>query len=108
VLGLNEWLCLAALDHVKDQGPKGITGHEGADGSTIAVRGAEAWSVTWTEVVRGLKLCGLRFVPGPIQRHCQWSGVYGENIDYGVGGWRHAASCSCDVASIVCLKSSRR
>ncbi len=41
----------AARDHVLDQGPRGATGHEGSDGSTMdtRIRRYGAWSVTAAE-----------------------------------------------------------
>ena len=49
-------LTLAARDHVEDTGPRGLTGHGGADGSTMRQR---------------------------IERHADWDIYIGENIAYG-------------------------
>jgi len=49
-------LYLAALDHVNDTGPEGITGHIGSNGSTMVQR---------------------------IERYGKWDGYVGENISYG-------------------------
>lgn len=46
----------AARDHVRDQGPRGATGHDGSDGSTMDSR---------------------------IRRYGAWAGTAAENIDYG-------------------------
>jgi len=53
---LNSLLTLAGRDHVKDIGPKGITGHTGSDKSSPSER---------------------------IERHGQWRFTMGENIDFG-------------------------
>lgn len=55
-LKFSEGLSLAALDHVEDTGPAGITGHTGADGSDAAAR---------------------------VQRYGKWEKRTGENISYG-------------------------
>lgn len=49
-------LSMAARDHVRDQGPKGTTGHEGSDGSQINHRA---------------------------DRYGKWTAVIAENISYG-------------------------
>jgi len=49
-------MCLAAADHVRDTGPKGVTGHAGADNSTPAQR---------------------------LSRYGQWLKASGESIAYG-------------------------
>ncbi len=49
-------LSLAARDHVRDQGPRGATGHDGRDGSTPFQR---------------------------MERYGQWQVIAGENIAYG-------------------------
>ena len=53
---LDDSLCKAAQDHADDTGPKGITGHDGTDGSSMSDR---------------------------IERYCEWEGGLAENIDYG-------------------------
>jgi len=53
---MDENLCKAARDHAEDTGPKGITGHDGSDGSTMSSR---------------------------VERYCKWEGGLCENIDYG-------------------------
>lgn len=52
----SEPLASAAQTHVDDIGPKGITGHNGSDGSTMQSR---------------------------IEQFCQWNITLGENIDFG-------------------------
>ena len=51
-----EGLSRAAADHVRDQGPKGTTGHDGSDGSKPRDR---------------------------VGRHGRWDVVVGENLSYG-------------------------
>lgn len=55
-LRVSRGLTRAARDHVEDTGPRGITGHGGADGSTMRRR---------------------------IERHVGWDIEIGENISYG-------------------------
>lgn len=52
----NDYLALAAQDHCRDQGPRGITGHGGTDGSSPFSR---------------------------IKRYGEWGGSAAENIAYG-------------------------
>ncbi len=52
----SEQLARAAADHAHDVGPKGLTGHTGSDGSSMAQR---------------------------IERYCEWVGTIGENCDFG-------------------------
>ena len=57
-LGASRGLSLAALDHVRDQGPKGVVGHAGSDGSRA---------------------------PQRADRHGRWNELISENIEYGSG-----------------------
>lgn len=63
-LSWNGLLAEAAEDHARDQGPRGLVGHEGADGSTPRTR---------------------------IERYAVWTGVAAEDISYGYGVAREAA-----------------
>ena len=54
-------MSLAAKDHVEDQGPKGTTGHQGSDNSSMSDR---------------------------LNRHGQWLKTIGENISYGANTGR--------------------
>lgn len=56
-LSLDPSLCKAARDHANDTGPKGLTGHDGSDGSTVSDR---------------------------VERYCKWTVTLCENIDYGI------------------------
>jgi uncharacterized protein YkwD len=56
-------LSRAASDHVRDTGSRGLTGHRGADGSSLSQR---------------------------IERYGKWSGHIAENIVYGPSGARDA------------------
>ena len=55
-LGFSSGMALAALDHVHDEGPRGIVGHRGSDSSS-----------PWKRMAR----------------HGKWIGRAGENIAYG-------------------------
>ncbi|CAD8082988.1 unnamed protein product [Paramecium sonneborni] len=56
VMSWSKGLECAARDHVKDTGPKGVTGHTGTDGSSMSDR---------------------------IERYGEWDVTIGENISYG-------------------------
>ena len=60
---LSPSLSRAAADHVRDTGSRGLTGHRGADGSSLSQR---------------------------IERYGSWSGHIAENIVYGSSGARDA------------------
>jgi uncharacterized protein YkwD len=53
---LSEQICKACQDHIKDIGPKGMTGHEGRDGKNISER---------------------------IEKYAEWDGDIAENLDFG-------------------------
>lgn len=55
-LALNEEITKACRDHIEDIGPKGMTTHEGSDGSNIGDR---------------------------IEQYCEWDGAVAENMDFG-------------------------
>ncbi|MBW4577579.1 MAG: CAP domain-containing protein [Aphanothece sp. CMT-3BRIN-NPC111] len=55
-IGVSRGMSLAAKDHVKDQGPKGATGHYGSNGSSASSR---------------------------VSRYGSWQRIVGENISYG-------------------------
>jgi len=53
---LSEQMNKTCQDHIKDIGPKGMTGHEGSDGKNISER---------------------------IEKYAEWDGEIGENLDFG-------------------------
>jgi uncharacterized protein YkwD len=55
-LTLNKDITQACRDHINDIGPKGLTMHEGSDGSDIGER---------------------------IEKYCEWDGATAENLDFG-------------------------
>ena len=55
-LSLNKDISQACKDHINDIGPKGLTTHEGSDGSNIGDR---------------------------IEKYCEWDGAIAENLDFG-------------------------
>ncbi len=55
-LEVKEEISKACRDHINDIGPKGLTTHEGSDGSNISDR---------------------------LEKHCEWDGACAENIDFG-------------------------
>ena len=55
-LSLNDDIKKACKDHIEDIGPKGMTTHEGSDGSNIGDR---------------------------IEKYCEWDGAVAENMDFG-------------------------
>lgn len=55
-LTLNDEITKSCRDHIEDIGPKGMTTHEGSDGSNIGDR---------------------------IEKYCEWDGAVAENMDFG-------------------------
>ena len=55
-LTLNKDISQACKDHLNDIGPKGLTTHEGSDGSNIGER---------------------------IEKYCEWDGATAQNLDFG-------------------------
>ncbi len=53
---LNKDISQACKDHINDIGPRGLTTHEGSDGSNIGER---------------------------IEKYCEWDGATAENLDFG-------------------------